>query len=94
MIPVLAGREHYTLPDRPRLLVHFLPTKAFSRTALLRLLGVGASEAASRDRGYGVEDARRDRYNESRQCDVTLDNASMQVTPLSTCLRRIGRNNK
>ena len=43
--------------------------------------------AASRDRGYGVEFARHNRYNESRQCDDTLYNGSAQVTPLSTCLQ-------
>jgi hypothetical protein len=35
----------YTLPDRPRLLSSLdIPTKAFSRGALLRLLGKGASD--------------------------------------------------
>jgi len=72
VIPVLAGWEHYTLPDRPRLLVHFIYTlpRPFHAKRYFVCLVLGPLRAASRDRGYGVGFARHNRYNESRQCDV------------------------
>ena len=50
-------------------------------------LGALQEKVASRGEGFGVEFARHNRYNESRQCNDTLCNGSAQVAPLSTCLQ-------
>ena len=56
VVQLFTGREHYTLPDRPRLLVHFMYTlpRPFRAKRYFVCLVLGPVKAASRNRGTRV----------------------------------------
>ena len=56
VVQLFTGREHYTLPDRPRLLKHFMYTlpRPFRAKRYFVCLVLGPLRAASRNRGTRV----------------------------------------